>query len=224
VKENQFRAAPRAFEAIGGDGEIGQDCRLVLVVDIGPIGQAGGPVRRHQQVLPLHRSEILAVDPDQVHRSVLVLAGGLFGQHLGHRIGGVIELDMDDLDAEPVLEGFSSPIDIGVDVFRAAPGVEIDRLVPRLLKHRVPIARIRIGSLGRWRQGKCGAERAGNDGQVFQHGSSPRRQKSLHTPQGHDGVNKACATGRHNLVIRTCRDCRSPSQRKGLNLSVLPRC
>ena len=92
-------------------------------------------------LLLLHRGEILAVDPDQVDRAALVLAGRLLGDHLGHGARGVVELHMDELDAVAPLQLGARPFDIGVDVFRAAPGVPVDRLALGLGKHGIPFGR-----------------------------------------------------------------------------------
>ncbi len=89
--------------------------------------------------------KILAVDPDQVDRAAIVPAGRLFGHHLGDGVCGVVELHMDEFHAVALFQLAAGPFEIGVDVFGAAPGVEIDGFAPGLLKHLVPLRRVGIG-------------------------------------------------------------------------------
>ena len=188
VEKHHLGPAPRAFESIGRNGEISQDRRLVLMVDIGPVRQAGGPVRRHQELLALHRGKVLAIDPDEIDRAAFILAGRFFGQHLGHRVGGVIEFHVNHLDAEAVSQRLSGPADIAVDVLGAAPGVEIDGLALGLLQHGIPVTRVGVGGVDRKGQAKRGTQRAGKHGRKFQHGSPPQAADHVHTPQALEGV------------------------------------
>ena len=62
-----------------------------------------------------------------------VAARRLLGHHPRHRLGGVGELDVDQLDPEPPLQLLARPGEIVVDLPRAAPGVEVDGLAARSL-------------------------------------------------------------------------------------------
>ncbi len=53
---------------------------------------------------------------------------------------------MNKLDAKALLQLAAGPFEIGVDVFGAAPGVEIDGLALRIGKHDLPFRRVGIGS------------------------------------------------------------------------------
>ena len=144
VEKDQLGHAPWAFESHDGNGEVDAHGWLALGVDIAPVGQRLRPAGRHQQLLPLHRGEILAIDPDEIDRARIVDAGRLLGHHLGDRAGGVVQLDVDDADAVALLEDAACPVDIGVDVLGTAPAVEIDRLAARLVKHGGPVGRVRV--------------------------------------------------------------------------------
>ena len=158
VEEDQLGHAPGAFQPLDLHGEIGADGRLVLDVDIAPVGQLLGPAGREEQTLPLHRGEVLAVDPDEVDGARVILAGRLLGDHGRHRAGGVLELHMHDLDAVPLAQLGAGPFDVGVDVFRTAPGVPVYGLAARLVEHGGPVGRLRfVGQRGERRRKQRGS-------------------------------------------------------------------
>src|SRR3546814_3904900 len=56
-----------------------------------------------EQLLRLHRGEVLAIDPDEIDRAARLLTGGPLGQHARDRLGGVGELHVMEGDAEALL-------------------------------------------------------------------------------------------------------------------------
>ena len=147
--------------------------------------------RAEQQILRLHRGEVLAVDPDQVDRAALGRAGGLFGDDARHRLGGVGELDVDQIDAVALLHLIADPLDVGVDLRIAAPGVPVHRLAARLRERVVP---------GRRVDGVAKHERADGCQNSQQHSPIPPRLVARHYRPDELGVTRAPGRSRCCVV------------------------
>jgi hypothetical protein len=65
VVEHELGHAPGRLEAVGRDREVDQRGRLAEGVDVGEVRQRRCE-RAKQEILPLERCEVLAVDSDQI--------------------------------------------------------------------------------------------------------------------------------------------------------------
>nr|WP_272213049.1 hypothetical protein [Marinicella sp. W31]MDC2878989.1 hypothetical protein [Marinicella sp. W31] len=106
------------------------------------------PSRGEKQVLLFHRDEVLAIDPDEIDRAILIFSGSLFRHHLGNSARGIVELDLNDRDIMALLHLRAHPFDIGVDVFRAAPGIEVNSLARGCLFDLRPVAHVGFSCCG----------------------------------------------------------------------------
>ena len=59
----------------------------------------------------------------------------------------LFKLHMHKLDVAAVAQFLAHPFQIGIDVFRPAPCVEIDRLPARLSFHALPICEVELGDI-----------------------------------------------------------------------------
>jgi hypothetical protein len=137
VNEHDLGHAPRGFQALGRHREVDQGGRLVGEVHQLEIGQAfrEGP---EQQPVRFHGGEVLAVDPDEIHRAAVPATGRFLRQNPRHRVGGVGKFHV--AQAHPVVLGHppAHPGDIAVDPLVAAPGVPEHRLTTGLSNDRLP--------------------------------------------------------------------------------------
>ena len=161
AEEGELRHAPGRFEAFGSFREIDARRGLAVDVDEGEVRQVFGE-GAEQQLLLLHDAEVLAIDPDEVGaalRSRLHLVA-----HAAHGFRRVGELHMLERDAVARLQFVARPGDIGVDLRRAGPGIEIDRLPPRLRLDGAP-AVLGPGSSGEGQGRHKAARSCGGSGQ-----------------------------------------------------------
>ena len=156
VEEHELGHAPGRLEAIGRHREVNERGRLAHRIDVAEVRQVLHE-RAEQQVLRLHRGEVLAVDPDQVDRAALGAPGRLLGDHARHRLGGVGQLDVDEVDAVALVHLLADPFDVGVDLRIAAPGMPVHGLAARF-GQRVVAGR-RVGGLAE-REHKDGSQKS----------------------------------------------------------------
>ncbi len=98
VEQDELGLAPGRFETLDRHGEVERHGGVGRWIEVARVRQQLGE-GSGKQALGLHRREVFAIDPDQVDRALVLLAGGLLGQHAGHRLGGVGELHMAQRDA-----------------------------------------------------------------------------------------------------------------------------
>ena len=92
-----------------------------------------------QQIVRFHVGEVLAVDPHQIHVTVLVFADRLGRFDLGHDLGNVTDLNVLKFHAVLGQHLLTHPIDVLVNAIRTAPGVEVNRLTLGLFKYISPV-------------------------------------------------------------------------------------
>ena len=85
------------------------------------------PIAAQQQAALLHGAEVLAVDPDHVHRSAGELAGLGLAEHGVDRVDGVGDPHLVEVDVEPRLELGADPlVHIGVNRGATTPHEPVD--------------------------------------------------------------------------------------------------
>ncbi len=92
-EEGKLSHAPGTFQSFRGFGEVEARCGLACGIDQGKVRQRLGKGTKEQPIL-LHRAEVLAVDPDEIDRTL-----GGSGTHLvadtAHHLGRIADLDVD---------------------------------------------------------------------------------------------------------------------------------
>lgn len=87
-----------------------------------------------------HGGEILTIDPNQVHRTSVVLAGSFFRENARHGFDRVSQFHMSDLNTKLALNRSRGPRDISVNTVIATPRIPEKALSPRFGDRGCPSA------------------------------------------------------------------------------------
>ncbi len=135
VGEGELRLVPRRLTPLDRHAEVLAH-QGVVVTDVLHVRQVVGPAAQPGTGF-LAGGEVVAVDPHQVHRA-LVLAGGPFGEQASHRVLGVRHRHPPQRDAEVGGRRGQHVVDVGVAPVVAAVHPQVHRLALRLGQHLVP--------------------------------------------------------------------------------------
>ena len=133
--KGQLGAAPRRLGSLGRDGKIfGDRFRGIHIA----------PVRKHlrpaglQQPGGFEGAEVLAVDPQQIHRTVGFAPGAGLGLDTLHRVGGIRQTDNLQVYGVVAFHLPAHPVQVAVHRLIAAPGVKPDGLAAGILFDFLP--------------------------------------------------------------------------------------